>query len=265
MYAVNRPHSTRENKKEGKETNRLHPLNASTLFIMHFIGLEIYNDMYCNISYWRVYCNTQRQRSQSFSLSLEQQPNVGQPRLIRGFYISHGYTRRSVGFWMTDRPFAETEISCKNEHASGILIVRILMAWRLPLSGWNIQQCYHVSMASCNYLVVCNKHNGTSKRKADSFLPARSSIVTVQLTPWSRVLPEKLTRPELLKKFPAFYGTRRFITVFTTARHLSLSWTRSIQSTNPPPQSQLSKFHFNIILPSTPGSFKWSPSLRFPH
>jgi hypothetical protein len=43
------------------------------------------------------------------------------------------------------------------------------------------------------------------------------------ITPWSRVLPEKLKRPELLKKFPAFYGTRRFITAFTRARHLSLS------------------------------------------
>jgi hypothetical protein len=43
------------------------------------------------------------------------------------------------------------------------------------------------------------------------------------LTPWSRVLPEKLKRPELLKKFPAFYGTRRFITTFTRACHLSLS------------------------------------------
>jgi hypothetical protein len=43
------------------------------------------------------------------------------------------------------------------------------------------------------------------------------------LTPWSRVLPEKLKRPELLKKFPAFYGTRRFIIAFTRARHLSLS------------------------------------------
>jgi hypothetical protein len=40
---------------------------------------------------------------------------------------------------------------------------------------------------------------------------------------WSKVLPEKLKRPKLLKKFPAFYGTRRFITVFTRARHLSLS------------------------------------------
>jgi hypothetical protein len=38
------------------------------------------------------------------------------------------------------------------------------------------------------------------------------------LTPWSRVLPEKLKRPKLLKKFPAFYGTRRFITAFTRTR-----------------------------------------------
>jgi hypothetical protein len=36
---------------------------------------------------------------------------------------------------------------------------------------------------------------------------------------------------QLVNKFPAFYGTRRFITAFTRARHLSLSWARSIQST----------------------------------
>ena len=33
-----------------------------------------------------------------------------------------------------------------------------------------------------------------------------------QLTPWSRVLPEKLTSPLLFRTLPAFYGTRRFIT-----------------------------------------------------
>jgi len=42
------------------------------------------------------------------------------------------------------------------------------------------------------------------------------------LTVLSRVL-EKLTVPQPVKKFPTFYGTRRFITVFTSARHLSLS------------------------------------------
>jgi len=44
-----------------------------------------------------------------------------------------------------------------------------------------------------------------------------------KLTPWSRVLLEKLTVFELVKKFPAFYGTRRFITAFTSPCRLSLS------------------------------------------
>jgi len=48
-------------------------------------------------------------------------------------------------------------------------------------------------------------------------------ILTYFLTPWCRVLLEKLTGLQLVKKFPAFYGTRRFITAFTSVRHLSLS------------------------------------------
>jgi hypothetical protein len=43
------------------------------------------------------------------------------------------------------------------------------------------------------------------------------------LTPRSRVLLEKLTGSQLVKKFPALYGTRRVITAFTRARYLSLS------------------------------------------
>jgi hypothetical protein len=64
------------------------------------------------------------------------------------------------------------------------------------------------------------------------FLSDSSSIL---LTPWSRVLPQTLSSPHLPKKFPAFYGTRRFITAFTRPRHLSLSWARSIQSMPPIP------------------------------
>jgi hypothetical protein len=87
------------------------------------------------------------------------------------------------------------------------------------------------------------------------------------LTPCSRVLPEKLTGPQLPKKFPTSYETRRFITAFTRARHPSLSWARSIQSMPPPPhkKNQPPKIRINIILPSTLRSFKWSPSLTFPH
>jgi hypothetical protein len=48
-------------------------------------------------------------------------------------------------------------------------------------------------------------------------------LLTYLLTPWSRVLLEKLTGLQLIKKFPTFYGTRKFITAFTNARHRSLS------------------------------------------
>jgi hypothetical protein len=46
-----------------------------------------------------------------------------------------------------------------------------------------------------------------------------------ELTPWSRVLLEKLTVNLIVKKLAAFYGNRRFITVFTKARHWPLYWT----------------------------------------
>jgi hypothetical protein len=39
------------------------------------------------------------------------------------------------------------------------------------------------------------------------------------------------------QEIPPFYGTQRFITAFTSARHLSLSWARSIQSMTPHPTS----------------------------
>jgi hypothetical protein len=52
---------------------------------------------------------------------------------------------------------------------------------------------------------------------------AFSFLLTYLLTPWSRVLLEKLTGSQPVKKFPAFYGTRRFIAAFTRARHLFIS------------------------------------------
>jgi hypothetical protein len=48
-------------------------------------------------------------------------------------------------------------------------------------------------------------------------------IHTYLLTARNRVLFEKLTGLQQVKKFPAFYGTRRFITEFTITRHLSPS------------------------------------------
>jgi len=57
----------------------------------------------------------------------------------------------------------------------------------------------------CNntYQVVCAVNKSTSR----TCLP----------TQWRRVLLEKLTSFQLVKKFPAFNGTQRFITAFTSA------------------------------------------------
>ena len=78
--------------------------------------------------------------------------------------------------------------------------------------------------------------------------------LTYLLTPWCRVLLEKLTGLQLVKKFPAFHGTRRFITVLTSVRHLSLSWANPIQSTYPHPTSWRSililSTHLRLGLPS---------------
>src|SRR5215470_9658254 len=79
-------------------------------------------------------------------------------------------------------------------------------------------------------------------------------IIIIIITPWSRDLLEKVTVSQLVKKFPPFYGTRRFITAFTRARHLSLSSASSIQSMHPPPTSRRSililSSHLRLGLPS---------------
>ena len=51
------------------------------------------------------------------------------------------------------------------------------------------------------------------------------------------VLLQTPTVPPLVEKYPEFYRKRRFTTVFTTARQLSLSSARSIQALSPHPIS----------------------------
>jgi len=84
--------------------------------------------------------------------------------------------------------------------------------------------------------------------------PPPSPRHTYLLTPWCTVLLEKLTGLQLVKKFPAFHRTRRFITTLTSVRHLSLSWASPIQSIYPHPTSCRSililSTHLRLGLPS---------------
>jgi len=74
------------------------------------------------------------------------------------------------------------------------------------------------------------------------------------LTPWCRVLLDQLTVLQLVKKFPAFHGTRRFITALTSVRHLSISWASPVHSIYPHPTSWRSililSTHLRLCLPS---------------
>ena len=94
---------------------------------------------------------------------------------------------------------------------------------------------------------------GQPRQPVTSIKETALPLLTYLFTPWSRGFPKKLTSPQQLKKFSAFCTIWRFITAFTTARHLSLSWVRSIQSM-PHPTSLKSililSSHLRLGLPS---------------
>ena len=71
---------------------------------------------------------------------------------------------------------------------------------------------------------------------------------------WRHVIPGAESFPSASQEISRIYGTRRFITAFTSARHLSLSWARSIQSMSPHPTAWRSililSSHLRLGLPS---------------
>jgi hypothetical protein len=75
--------------------------------------------------------------------------------------------------------------------------------------------------------------------------------------PSNAVHPDKLTGLQLVKKFPEFYGNRRFITLFTSVRHLFLSRPRSIQPIPPQTLPQDPFYYYPTI-------YAWSSSGTFP-
>ena len=107
-----------------------------------------------------------------------------------------------------------------------------------------------------DWMIFCCAEEDTTIRLRRCGIPAIRIchiMLTYLLTPWCRVLPEQLTGLQPVKKFPAFHGTRRFITALTSVRQLSLSWASPIHSIYPHPTSWISVLilstHLRLGLP----------------
>ena len=87
------------------------------------------------------------------------------------------------------------------------------------------------------------------------------ACLLADLVHWAESFLRSQPVPSWSRNYPDFMEPECLL-AFTSARHLSLSWARSIQSM---PSSHFVKLLFNIILQFTPGSSKWSLSLRFPY
>ena len=103
----------------------------------------------------------------------------------------------------------------------------------------------------------------SSLLKSDIFTPAALSETTGLLTAWCRVLLEKLTGLQLVKKFPRISRNPK-LHYRTHKRPPSVS---ILGQPNPVhiPTSHLLEIHLNIIHPSTPRFPLWYLSLRLPH
>ena len=92
-------------------------------------------------------------------------------------------------------------------------------------------------------------------------VPASHSHTYV-LTPWSRVLLDKLIGSQLVKKFLHFMEPK--VSLPHSQVPATYPYPEPAQST-PCPTSHFLKIYLSIILPSMPASSKWSLFFKFPH
>ena len=148
----------------------------------------------------------------------------------------------------------------------GLHTHKVLSAWimctednkhlRLNFQNFKTYLCIQVLVTTWVMTLISGNDdiNTPALFRPVSTLSIANTLLTYLLTPWCRVHLEKLTGLQLVKKFPAFHGTRRFITALTSVRHLSLSWASPIQSIYPHPNSWKSiliiSTHLCLGLPS---------------
>jgi len=107
---------------------------------------------------------------------------------------------------------------------------------------WYLGRDVEVVVAYLYFLVGTEKNHNVPVRGANPREKFTNGY-SVKPNPWRRIF-EKLVASQLVKKFPAFHRTQRFITMFKRVHHC---------------------FNINTIIPYTPWSLKWSPDVSCPH
>jgi hypothetical protein len=144
-------------------------------------------------------------------------------------------------------------------------VTRSLYEEGLTSSPFNQKKKQRAVRTKNNFKKMVHNSNSSNSEKIDDRDSCEECkeyyLLTYLLTPRCRVLHDKLTGLQLVKKFPAFHGTRRFFTALTSVRHLSVSWASPIQSIYPHPTSwrsaKILSTHLRLGLPSGlfPSSF----------
>ena len=130
-------------------------------------------------------------------------------------------------FWVGRETVSRISFLLTDTNLISALIAVYLWMWSLIVSllhCW-LDLCYK---KWCRALTT-NLVSHSMKQLSDQLKSLIFWADVTVFTPWCRVLLEKLTGLQLVKKFPIFYGTRRFITALTSLRHSFLSWASPIQ------------------------------------
>ena len=121
--------------------------------------------------------------------------------------------------------------------------------------GYNLPE-FLDGMENCRLQLSALPHRSAELSNIFSYMKYEYLV-----TPWSRVLLQKLTSSQ--QGIPYILWNQKF----HHRIHKSPPPVPNLTQPDPVynPTSHFLKTHLNIILPSMPGSPKWSPSLRFPH
>ena len=148
--------------------------------------------------------------------------------------------KRLLCFLENDKNFLNITLTrAANFWNVGTWIMTMLL-YKNHIKTSSLIHMYHYSLSSVHKLLIdLTKHSKTKQSKTKQniiislsvhqmYVSAYGMFVCTHvcmflITQCSRVLLQKLTSFQLVEKFPAFYGTRGFITVYTSAWHLSLS------------------------------------------